>query len=338
MPRAKASDAAETKAPAKPASKLPPHPLFPGVDAALIHSLWLYRMVKSHPKAKPVAELVAGPMEPTDVQTELHIVAHGPGVWKLMPKSSGGLILGESFDLRVRDDHGRVPELVSDFDRAEAPAAPPSAGGEVAAMYRDLMAEQRKEFERMRAEDKAREEANFATFGSLLDRSVTGFQSLVTTVATMQRPEASAGVAGGGSADWQWFRKELEGERRRTTAEMEQRHKLELELAERKARRSKGDGGELGLKDLLELAPMVASFFRPAPAEHAAPSSAAPPPATVVIEGVEMPSAHYLRAWQRENPGRTLREGLNGDAWATFEDFHRRGVLPADIAAVMGLS
>lgn len=352
MPRAKAPTSAEEKASEKPKTKAPPHPLFPTVDATTIHSLWLYRLVKPHPKARAVPERLAR-FEPQELTSDMQLEAYGGGVFRVTAVGAAGHLVGFPYEVRVRDQMGRVPELVSDFESAEEPRGLAAPGDDVAKMYRDLMGEQRKEFERMRAEDRSMADQNFAMFGALLDKSIQGMSAVVTASASATQPAQLPAASHEPPA---WFRSELTELRKAHEADRAKRMELELELAKLKVRREASESGggrrrssELGLKDLIELAPTIApmlkEFFRsePSPAQLPGAHAAASEPVVEAIEvdGVKLPSVGALRAIVQANAASHARgesrDFLSAEALAAVASVRHR-LPPEYLAAVAELT
>lgn len=310
MPRAKAAEPPAEKAAEKPKTKAPPHPLFPTVDATTIHSLWLYRLVKPHPKARAVPERLAR-FEPQELTSDMQLEAYGGGVFRVTAVGAAGHLVGFPYEVRVRDQMGRVPELVSDFEEERAPGlAAPGGGEEVARMYASLVDKIQADNKRQREEERAAAEQNFTAFGALVDKVINAMGAINAAHAPAQLPAASMEPP-------QWFRRELDELRKSREEDRKKRHELELELARMKAKREAGDGGRkrgggLEIADLVALAPIVKEFFK-----SEAPSSPAPVSRdagggeavveTVEVDGVRLPSLASLRALIQANAERAAR-------------------------------
>lgn len=287
-------------------------------------------MVRTHERARHVPELLAGPIDPASVQSDAHIIAHGPGILRLVARSSDGTLLGAPFELRVRDERGRVPDLVADFDAHSAPEGASRDDGAQAAQWSRLLEQQRAEFARMREEDREQSAQNFAAFGGLVDRVIAamGAQNGAT-----RAPEADG-----------WWRKRLETLEQSTQRLQQLAHERELEIARLKLKRQ-GDGDTgFSLEDLAKFAPLVlglgqAATAAPAPAPAApaaAPAQTPTDPDAITIAGHAIPSPDLLERVAQANPGRTWRELLEPAAVETLRSLHRRRLLPPRYGDLLG--
>lgn len=353
MPRVKAAEVSQEKAPAK----RPPHPLFPLLDASRISALWLSRLVRPKAGAKYQRETLAS-VEPSQITSDAHIMAHGPGVLELVARDATGQLLGDAYTLRVRDERGRVPELVTDFeDNSSGGLAAPGPAEDVGRMYRGLFDEMKGEFKRIREEDNAQHARSFEFFQGLMSQSISAFQTMLVTQRASDAVNGAPAQLPASQEPPAWFRSELSELRKAHEADRAKRMELELELAKLKVRRdaaAESGGGrrgrsEFGLKELIELAPTLApivrDFFRsePSPAQlpgaHAAPSE--PVVEAIEVDGVRLPSVGALRAIAQANAASHARgeprDFLSAEALAAVASVRHR--LPPDyLAAVAELT
>lgn len=336
MPRPKRTTALAEKTAEKGATRRAVHPLFPAIDADKISSLWLYRLARPRQGARLVPELLAGPIDPAQVTSDAHLIPHGPGVLRLMPRRADGTTLGDPYDVRLRDERGRVPELVTDFDEGTSELAAPNTV-DAARAYRELLVEQREEFKRLRAEDKALNEANFQMFGALVDKTISAMQAM-----------NGAAQAPASSEPPKWLRDELRELRKGIEDARKTAHDREVELIKLRGKKPEGEATDMGkaleffkmlpaaIDGIKALAPASNTPAAPPPAPTGDPSRDVVQDATVTtIDGVMVPSRDYLMQVLAQNK-RPLEELLTDEALNTYRALHKRGVLPFDFVTLLG--
>lgn len=313
------------------------HPWFPGIEAARIAKLVVYRLVIEDRKGQPGygtgeirVNLTPDGVPSGALTSEGQIAnAYGPGHYSVTPKDAANRFLGASFAVSIGDASGRVPSRVADFEQdtseseLEAALSPAEKLLRMElALMRERVEDERRGFQRIIEDQRA------AARAALEDVRAAHRQDLESVGKLLENINA-ANAQGGRGSDYQSQRLEKLEERLRT------RDAEFLELALKHAKSKSGDDGwgEL-LKEGAPLAMKAFSDFkelqerrialeekklerRKLPAPGA--SGEAPP---LVIQGVKVPSLERLRELIARDGG------LPDDVRDVFRVFSRDGMLP----------
>lgn len=315
----------------KPVRKKPAHALFPTLDAALISSLWVYRMIK-HRGGKLIPELLVGPLDPASLTNEAHLKAYGPGLLRVIARRSDGPLLGDPFEMRFPDERGRVPMEEADFD-VEGGAVGDSA--ETAAMKR-LLHEEREQMRRLREEERSLNAANMQTFSAIIDKITEGNASVVERILSAQRAPSASEVP-------PWVRDELRDVKRQLATTQKSLHEKEMAFFKLETKKAPKEGDESDPMTLLKkygpIIDFVGKFFEEKNSAPATPPAGAQPATdenSVVINGERIPSIAMLRAVMAQNSATSVADVLSDHAVASFRRLHAAGMLPPAYVELLG--
>lgn len=319
MPRAKAAEKPATK----PAKKAATHALFPSVDPTAIASVWVYRLVRTRGN-RYQAELLLGPADPASITNEAHLKAYGPGLIRVSARRSDGALLGDSYELRLPDEQGRVPLTAEDFERDEPGAAKPF---DEAAMYKRMLEEQRAQSRELFTEMRAAHREDFATFGGLVDKVL----------------EATSKLAPSATEPPSWFRDDMKEMKKELKHANERASENERELLKLKSRKSGESGGglfgDVTLADIMKFAPGFLKELNSGGGGASAPSEPAgqmraTAENSCVIDGQTIPLPSTIADLVREHG--SIHDVLSDQAVATLRRLHEKGMLPPAYLPVVG--